>query len=42
MKHSTKIIALVFIVLIVVSTGCASGRKPFCGCPNERGFVGYK
>lgn len=42
MKRSTKFIAFVFIVLIAVSVGCASGKRPFCGCPNERGFVGYK
>lgn len=42
MKRSTIIIALVCIFLVAVSEGCASGKKPFCGCPNERGFVGYK
>jgi len=37
MRHSTKLVLLAFIVLVVVFTGCSSGSKTFCGCPNQKG-----
>jgi hypothetical protein len=34
-------LALLIIVTLLVSTGCASSKKG-CGCPNKSGMVGYK
>ena len=42
MKHSIKIIAAVVLLMSLIATGCSSGKKVFCGCPNEHGLVGYK
>jgi hypothetical protein len=41
MKYSLKFIIAALICLGLIATGCSS-KKVFCGCPNERGFVGYK
>lgn len=41
MKSQIKLITILLIAITIVSVGCAS-KKVFCGCPNERGLVGYK
>ncbi len=41
MKFSLKLLSVILVCLVIIATGC-SAKKVFCGCPNERGFVGYK
>lgn len=41
MKPQIKLITILLIIVTMFSYGCAS-KKVFCGCPNERGMVGYK
>jgi hypothetical protein len=41
MKSKIKLITILLIIVTMLGYGCAS-KKVFCGCPNERGMVGYK
>lgn len=41
MKQRINLILFAAFSLLILATSC-SGKKVFCGCPNEKGFVGYK
>lgn len=42
MKSTFKTVIILLLAVSLISTGCSSSKKVFCGCPNEHGMVGYK
>lgn len=41
MKFVNKTILFILILLATIAISCNASKKGSCGCPNEKGYIGY-
>ena len=41
MKNLNKLLVLFLLLVFIATAGCSASKKGNCGCPNQKGLVGY-